>query len=294
MRTGIIGLGALGSSLGLALRTQKQWGDVTGFDTSARVQNEAKRKGAIREGTSDISDLLSDADLVVLAVPPLAVIDFLREYGPRLRAETVVTDLASSKQTILEAAERYVPTRSGFVGGHPLVSSTPGIEQANAALFHGRPWCLAAAISTPAERLDTVNALVEAAGARAYFVDPTEHDSWVAGMEGLPRIMAAALARISGGSDAWRELVRVSGTPFDNAVSAMDGNPQEAHDLALTNGMALVSWLDRLLAELDHWREAVAESRGDVLEQQFADAAALRTRWDNERNGQARGNDGSP
>ncbi len=294
MRTGIIGLGALGSSLGLALRTHKQWGDVTGFDTSARVQNDAKRKGAIREGTSDIADLLSDADLVVLAVPPLAVIDFLREYGPRLRADSVVTDLASSKQAILEAAERYVPARSGFVGGHPLVNCAPGIDQASATMFQGRPWCLATTVGTPADRLDTVNALVDAAGARAYFVDPAEHDSWVAGMEGLPRIMAAALARISGGSDAWRELVRVSGTPFDNAVSAASGTPQESRDLALTNGMALVSWLDRLLAELDHWREAVAESRGDVLEQQFADAAALRTRWDNERSGQARGIDGAP
>ena len=294
MRTGIIGLGALGSSLGLALRGQKQWSDVTGFDTSARVQNDAKRKGAIREGTSDIPDLLGDADLVVLAIPPLAVVDFLREYGPHLRANTVVTDLASSKQTIVEAAMHFVPTRSGFVGGHPLVSSPPGVDQAIATLYQGKPWCLTATVGTPADRLDRVNALVDAAGARAYFVDPAEHDSWVAGVEGLPRVVAAALARISGGSDAWRELVRVSGPPFDTVVSAASGNPQEARDLALTNGTALVSWLDRLLAELDRWREAIAESRRDVLEQQFAEAAAMRTRWDDERNAQARGKDSAP
>ncbi|HEY8742684.1 MAG TPA: prephenate dehydrogenase dimerization domain-containing protein, partial [Chloroflexota bacterium] len=97
-----------------------------------------------------------------------------------------------------------------------------------------------------------------------------------------------------GGSDARRELVRVSGPPFDTVVSAASGNPQEARDLALTNGTALVSWLDRLLAELDRWREAIAESRRDVLEQQFAEAAAMRTRWDDERNAQARGKDSAP
>jgi len=196
------------------------------------VQNDAKRKGAIREGTSDIPDLLSDADLVVLAIPPLAVVDFLREYGPHLRANTVVTDLASSKQTIVEAAMHFVPTRSGFVGGHPLVSSPPGVDQAIATLYQGKPWCLTATVGTPADRLDRVNALVDAAGARAYFVDPAEHDSWVAGVEGLPRVVAAALARISGGSDAWRELVRVSGPPFDSVVSAASGNPQEARGLS--------------------------------------------------------------
>ena len=294
MRTGIIGLGALGSSLGLALRAQKQWADVTGYDSSARVQNDAKRQGAIREGTSDIPDLLSDADLVVLALPPLAVVEFLREYGPGLRADTVVTDLASSKQAIIEAAQRYVPVRSGFVGGHPLVNSPPGVEHASSALYRGRVWCLAAAIGTPGDRLETVTALVDAVGARTYFVDPAEHDSWVAGVEGLPQIMAAALARICGGSAAWRELVRVAGPPFDQAVSAVIGTAQEAPGLALTSGVALVSWLDRLLAELDAWREAVAESRSDVLEQWFADAAAQQTRWQQERTGQEQGKTNPP
>ncbi|MGI8916544.1 MAG: prephenate dehydrogenase [Chloroflexota bacterium] len=291
MRTGIVGLGALGSSLGLALRSQKGWADVTGFDSSARAQNDAKRKGAIREGTSDIADLLSDADIVVLAIPPLAVIEFLRDFGPGLRADTVVTDLATSKQAIVEAAERTVPARSGFVGGHPLVSCASGTEQADAGLFRGRPWCLAAAIGTPADRLDAVSALVEAAGARAYFIDPAEHDAWVAGVEGLPRIMAAALARVSGSSDAWRELVRVSGIPFESVVAA-SGSPQETRELALTTGPALVSWLDRLQAELDLWRDAVAASRGDVLERQFADAAAMQARWNVERTGQALKPDG--
>ena len=294
MRTGIIGLGALGSSIGLALRAQKTWADVTGFDASARVQNEAKRQGAIREGTSDIPDLLSDADIVVLAMPSQAVLDFLREYGFGLRAGTVVTDLASSKQAIIEAAQHYVPPRSGFVGGHPLVNCPTGIEQASAALFRDRLWCLAAATGTPGDRLETVNALVDAVGARAYFVDAAEHDSWVAGVEGLPRIVAAALARVCGGSDAWRELARVSGLPFDRAVSAATDPAQEAQGLALTNGAALVSWLDRLLAELDTWREAVAERRSDVLEQQFADAAALQSRWQQERRGQERGKDTLP
>lgn len=293
MRTGIIGLGALGSSLGLALRAQKAWADVTGFDASARVQNEAKRKGAIREGTSDIADLLSDADVVVLAIPPLAVIDVLREYGSRLRADTVVTDLAATKSLILEAAGRYVPPRSGFVGGHPLVSRAPGIDQAEAALYHGRPWCLAPTLGTDGDRLETVSALVEAAGARPYFVDPAEHDAWVAGVEGLPRIMAAALARVSAGSDAWRELVRASGAPFDNAVAAA-ASPQEARDVALTNGAALVSWLDRLIQELDRWRDAVAESQRELLEHQFAEAVAMHTRWLEERKKQTGENKGAP
>jgi hypothetical protein len=64
--------------------------------------------------------------------------------------------------------------------------------------------------------------------------------------------------------------------------------------VALTSGAALVSWLDRMILELDRWREAVAESRSDVLEQQFADATALWERWREERKNQAVKGKGAP
>ena len=283
MRVGIIGLGALGSSLGLALRARKGWEDVTGYDASARVQNEAKRRGAIKEGTSDIPDLLSDADVVVLAVPAVAIIDLLRAHGASLRADTVVTDLASSKQAIVGAAERYVAARSGFVGGHPLVSCEPGIEHASTTLFRGRPWCLASLPGVPEDRVGAAIALVEAAGAEPYFVDAAEHDAWVAGVEQLPIIVAGALARIAGESAAWRELRQAAGRPFDEATRWAKGVAEEGRDLALTNGPALVSWLDRLQAELEQWREAVAGQQGEALAQRFQVARAARERWESER-----------
>lgn len=288
MRTGIIGLGALGSSLALALRTQREWATVTGFDASARVQNEAKRKGAISEGTRDVADLLSDADLVVLAIPPLAVVQFLREYGASLRAGTVVTDLAATKQEILEAAARHVPPRSGFVGGHPLVSSAPGIARATAGLYKGRPWCLTTSEGTREDCLEVVSGFVRATGAVPYFVDAAEHDAWIAGVEGLPLLIAAALTRVEAGSDAWRELVRAAGAPLADAVRAASYGTTVGHDLTLTGGSALVSWLDRLLAELDGWREAIAERNGDALAQRFADVAAAQERWEQESVRQAK------
>ena len=286
MRIGIIGLGALGSSLGLALRAQPGWQDITGYEQSARVQNEAKRRGAIREGTHDIPDLLSDADLVVLAIPPQAVLDFLRQHGPLLRAGTVVTDLAATKGEILAAAARQVAARSGFVGGHPIVGAEPGIEHAEAGLFRGRPWCLATVAGMPQDRVAAVSALAEAAGALPYFVDAAEHDAWTAAVEGLPRLIAAALARLAGESDAWRELARVAGRPLKDATRAAVG--QAGRDQTLTNGEALVSWLDRLQVELDQWREAVAEGRAEDLDRRFTEAAAVQGRWAEERGKEAR------
>lgn len=288
MRIGIIGLGALGSSLGLALRAKREWADVTGYDAAAKVQNEAKRRNAIKEGTADIPDLLSDADLVVLAIPPLAVLDFLRDYGPRLRADSVVTDLASSKGRILAAAARAVPERSGFVGGHPLVTSAPGVEHAFASLYQGRPWCLTAGVGTPADRLERVSAMVEAAGAVPYFTDAAEHDSWAAAVDGLPLVLAAALARVVGASDAHRDIAQAAGFLFDDATRGLRQGGDEGRGQALTNGDALVSWLDRVLGELLDWRDAVADGDEARLAQGFADAAAARERWEQERKQGAR------
>lgn len=279
MRVGILGLGAIGSSIGLALRARKGWDDVTGYDLHVKTQNDAKKRGAIKMGTSDIADLLIDADIVVLATPALSVLSFLREHANTLRAGTVVTDVASSKRSILDLASRTVPERSAFVGGHPFVEVEAGIEHADAGVFQGKTWALAPALGARADRLSAVEALVEAVGASPYFVDPEEHDGWVAGVTQLPRMLAASLVQVVSASDAWRELASVAGRSFDDGTRWAGQPPVEGRDLALTNGDALVSWLDRVIAELYAWREAVAESREQELEQSLLAAKAARERW---------------
>ncbi|MCL4509385.1 MAG: prephenate dehydrogenase [Chloroflexi bacterium] len=287
MRTGIIGLGAIGASLGLALRAQRGWDDVTGYDESARTQNAAKRRGAIREGTSDIPDLLSDADIIVLAVHGPTVLQLLQEYGSGLHPDTVVMDVASTKGEILRSATRHIPPRSGFVGTHPLVSTPPGVEAAAAHLFKDRLWCLVPTPNTSEEKVARVNALIEATGARPYFVEPGEHDSWFAASAGVPLVIAASLARLARSSEAWHEIARSSGPAYEQALRGLQQQARELEEITLTSGPALVSWLDRLQEDLQRWR-LVIESHDQASASLWADeAAAVLAAWESERRGTA-------
>ncbi|MCL5947532.1 MAG: prephenate dehydrogenase [Chloroflexi bacterium] len=283
MRIGIIGLGAMGASIGLALRSQRGWEDVTGYDTSARVQNAAKRRGAIREGTSSIPDLLDDAGIVVLAVPGPAVIQFLQEYGFGLRPDTILIDTSILKAEIMRAAERYVPLRSGFVGSHPLISCPPGIEAASGHIFRGCRWCICPLRQTDEAQIARISALIEATGAHPYFVDATEHDSWIAATHALPLLLDASVFRLARRSDAWHEIARASDLSFEQCLRTLSTRGNMVHEVLLTGGPALVSWLDRLQDELQQWREAIVQRDPAFAREQSEQAPAILESWERER-----------
>jgi prephenate dehydrogenase len=170
------------------------------------------------------------------------------------------------------------------VGGHPFIEMPSGTENADPGVFLGRTWALTPGQGTPGERVSAVEALVEATGGIPYFVDADEHDAWVAGVVQVPRILASVLARVASESEAWRELVPLAGHSFDDGTRWSAHGELDGRDLALTNGTALVSWLDRVMDDLYRWREAVAESREAELLQRFAAAQAARERWQMDRN----------
>ena len=91
------------------------------------------------------------------------------------------------------AAETLAPRRCDFVGGHPMAGKTQSIEGADADLFSGATWCVAPSVTASEDAVRTVLGLIAAAGAEPFFIDPHEHDAYVAGVSHLPFVLSAAL-----------------------------------------------------------------------------------------------------
>ena len=84
-----------------------------------------------------------EADLVFLAAPVGAIIEFLRTRGSLLKAGTIITDSGSTKREICRAAREALPLQLSFVGGHPMAGShNAGVDYASADLFSGAPYVL--------------------------------------------------------------------------------------------------------------------------------------------------------
>src|SRR5438105_12799344 len=97
MRVGIVGLGLIGGSLGLALRRLRHSIDVTGVARRAESAAAAMQRGAVTRESADLGNV-SDCDMVVIATPIAQTAGVINRLGPIVPAGTLITDVASAKR----------------------------------------------------------------------------------------------------------------------------------------------------------------------------------------------------
>jgi prephenate dehydrogenase len=170
----IIGLDRVGGSIALAARRAWPSGLVIGVDSND-VLEKAMLLHAVDVASRDLS-LADGADLVVLATPLEESLKLMLELPDRVDREAVVTDVASLKSAIVDAA-RALPARLRFVGGHPVVEGPAGgLELARPDLFVGRPWLFTPGAAEEERTIARLFAFVAALGALPRSLDPSEHD----------------------------------------------------------------------------------------------------------------------
>ena len=167
-RIAILGLGLMGGSIALAARKAWPAALVIGVDRHD-VLEKAMVRHAVDVASSDPT-IASAADLVVLAVPEADLTRVIAGLPSWLPSEAIVTDVASTKRAVVEAAAA-LPPRLTFVGGCPLAGRPEsGFDHARADLFTGRPWILTPGPSgtePAAQALEKVAAFVAGLGAVA-------------------------------------------------------------------------------------------------------------------------------
>lgn len=292
----ILGLGPLGASLGLALGTLDHKTldvgrpTITGWDSSRRVLGDARGRLAIDRAAASLEDAVRDADVVIAAVPYEELREVFAAIAPALKPGALVTDTAATKQQVLAWAAELLPATVEFVGGHPLVSFDAGdIKQASHDALRDAIYCLIPLARTRQAALRGVDALVSAVGAKPYYIDAAEHDSYIAAAAHLPVAVAVALMELLGGSGAWRELQPIAGEGLVGITELAAADPSSSRDALLSNAPALAGWLDRMIAALADLRSALdnPEELQGILERAEAARAGWLRAEPNQRPGEA-------
>lgn len=286
----IVGLGLIGGSIGLALR---RWAEerktdgrrpleIIGFDANLDHQRAAEKLGAVDRGAWDLAKAAREADVVILATPVKAMQDVMRDLAPHLKEGVIVTDTGSTKAQVLGWANELLPAGIHFVGGHPMAGKTQSIEGAEADLFTGATWCVSPSVTASEDAVRTVLGLVAAAGAEPYFVDPLEHDAYVAGVSHLPFALSAALMNAVARDASWREMKSLTAGGFRDTTRLAAGSPAMHRDILLTNRDAVVRWIDQLGESLSELRSALLsdpDAASARVEAFFTAARDARADW---------------
>jgi len=280
-RIAVIGTGLLGASLGLALRGVGWAGRRVGVGRRAGTLDAAMRIGAFDESTTDIAAGVADADLVVIATPLGAFGHVLGVLADAADADTVITDVGSTKTQVCDVASKVLPTPARFVGGHPMAGSEQqGPEHAKAGLYDGA-LCILTPEGTDADddAVQCVSGLWKAVGMTLTRKTPAEHDRLVATISHLPHAVASLLVKLADQQRA----ISVASTGFRDTTRIASGDPTVWRDIFVTNREALLETLDKFTENVAAFRGMIEAGDSDALTQLLDTQKRNRDKWLSDR-----------
>jgi prephenate dehydrogenase len=271
-RIGVAGLGLIGGSIALGVRSAWPAVEIVGVDRP-EVSNAALARKAIDEGRTTVGDL-GDVDLIVLATPVADIVDALDRIG-RARLTAVVTDVGSTKRHIVAAAQSAGVQH--FIGGHPMAGAErSGFDAARADLFLNRPWFLTPTADASAEA--RVAQLVRTLGATPVAVSPDAHDRAMAYVSHVPQLLAVGLM-VAAGEAVGEGGLPHSGRAFDEMTRLAASSPDVWASILSTNADYVTEAVSALVAALPP--DALTDPAR--LRETFAKANAWRARFDAQR-----------
>src|SRR5215218_6686913 len=195
-RIGIVGVGLIGGSIGLAVK--RRWPDVEIIGVDRQAVLETARRLCVVDGGGETLAAAAGAELVVLAAPVLQNAAALRALPDHLD-HGLVTDAGSTKRTMMETAAA-LPDRLEYIGGHPLAgAAASGVEAARPDLFDDRPWILTPSSRASESAIDLVSQLVNGLRAVPTVMPADDHDRLLAYLSHLPQLAVTALMHVVGG-----------------------------------------------------------------------------------------------
>jgi prephenate dehydrogenase len=280
-RITIIGLGLIGTSLGLALKKSGLKDlEIMGHDREPGNAAAARKRGAVDRTSYSLGGAIENSRMVILATPVMAIKEVLEQIGPNLEPGTLVTDTGSTKAHVLQWANDYLPPEVDFVGGHPMAGKEQsGPEAAEADLFVDAVYAICPAPGASKQAASSVAGLAETIGAKAYFVDPKEHDSYVAAVSHLPFILSTSLVAATTQSAGWREMSRMAAGGYRDISRLAAADPIMHRDICVTNKEGIVHWVDECIKQLYAIRNQIRDDE-DALEKTFISTWEARMRWE--------------
>jgi len=277
-RLTIIGVGLIGGSLARALKAANACREVVGYGRSADSLQKAVELGVIDRAETDIAAAVKDADVVVLGVPVGTMVPVLEQLKPHLASHTILTDVGSTKGSVVDAAEQVfgsLPPR--FIPGHPIAGTEKsGVEASFAELYQRRRVILTPASTSDSDALEMVRWMWQQAGAEVIDMSVEHHDEVLAATSHLPHMLAFTLVDTLARLEDHDDIFRFAAGGFRDFTRIASSNPRMWHDICLNNRDALLKMIRRFSDELHTLAAAIESGHSEAILETFERAKAAR------------------
>lgn len=275
----LIGIGLIGSSIAREIKDKGLAGSITVSTRSVETLERARKLGLGDRYTTSAADAVKNADLVIVSVPVGASGTVAAEIAAHLKPGAIVTDVGSTKASVIAQMKPHMPQGVHFIPGHPIAGTEySGPDAGFIGLFKGR-WC----ILTPLPETDEaakarLRDFWETLGSMVDEMDPEHHDKVLAIVSHLPHIIAYNIVGTADDLEAVTEseVIKYSASGFRDFTRLAASDPTMWRDVCLHNKDAILEMLSRFSEDLAYLQRAIRWGDGDKLFDLFTRTRAIR------------------
>ncbi|MER9415010.1 prephenate/arogenate dehydrogenase family protein [Mesorhizobium sp. M0306] len=275
----LVGIGLIGSSLARVIRREGMAGQVAISTRSEETLARARELGLGDTYTTDAKEAVRDADLVIVSVPVGSSGTVAAEIAPALKKGAILTDVGSTKASVIAQMQPHVPDGVHFIPGHPLAGTEKsGPDAGFAELFENR-WCIFTPLpGTDPAALEKLSEFWRRCGSNIDTMDPQHHDMTLAIVSHLPHIIAYNIVGTADDLESVTksEVIKYSASGFRDFTRLAASDPTMWRDVCLHNKDAILEMLARFSEDLSSLQRAIRWGDGEKLFDLFTRTRAVR------------------
>ncbi len=260
-RLALIGIGLIGSSVA---RIARERGDLAATIVAC-APTERTRARVAELGLADVIEAdparaVAGADCVMLAAPVGTFAELAAAIAPHLAAGAILTDVGSTKQSVIRDVGPMVPAGVHFVPAHPLAGTEySGPDAGFTTLFQGRYTLIVPPPGTDEDAIERVAELWRRCGSMVERMEPAHHDRVLAIVSHLPHLLAFTICGTADdlADESRSEVLRFAASGFRDFTRIAASDPVMWRDVFLNNREALLEMLARFLEDAQAMARAV-------------------------------------
>ncbi len=275
----IIGVGLIGGSFGLALKSRLGGAiHIRGLCRTQASMDAAVACGAVDEASAELEEVVRDADVIYLSTPVLQIVPMVERLLPFAKAGAVITDAGSTKSYLWETLRPLMPPHVYYVSGHPMTGrEKSGVQAADKDLFLNKCYVVLKETTAPKDVFDQVVSLIRLTGANLTTLGVAKHDRCASLISHVPHVAAAALVTLlERNPDDLAASLKLAGGGFKDTTRIASSNADMWADICMTNGEAIEAHLRALQSILGEVADAVHEKDRAAVHAYFAAAKKRR------------------
>ena len=275
----IIGCGLIGSSIARAIRKNHLSSKIVSSNRSDSVNKKVIELKIVDDSSSDTKKMAEGSDLIIIATPLSSYEDIISKIKNSLKSGTILTDVGSVKENVINLIEKDVPANVSWISSHPIAGTEEsGPEAGFSELFKNR-WCILTPSKKAQEKdIKLLETFWKKIGSKVDIMEAKQHDYILSITSHMPHLIAYNVVNTSLNIQDEKEsvIIKYSAGGLRDFTRIAASNPIMWRDIFIQNKKNTSKMIDKFIEDLEDLKKAIENEDGKKLEEIFTKTKKIR------------------